>query len=58
MELPAGKKMGLPQLQRLRRAFVGLNRGGIGLETVGNMSADPLKEAFVRYLNDTFEKDG
>ena len=57
VEMPAGKKVGLPQLQRLRRAFVGLNRGGIGLEQVGNMAADGLKEAFVRYLNDTFEKD-
>ena len=58
VELPAGKKMGLPQMQRLRRAFVGLNRGGIGLEPVGNMGSDPLREAFVRYLNDSFEKDG
>lgn len=57
IELPAGKKLGVPQLQRLRRAFVGLNRGGIGLDRVGNMAADSLKEAFVRYLNDTFEKD-
>lgn len=57
VELPAGKKMGLPQLQRLRRAFVGLNRGGIGLEAVGNMAADRLRETFVRYLNDTFEQD-
>lgn len=56
IDLP-GKKMGLPQLQRLRRAFVGLNRGGIGLETLGNMGADRLKETFVRYLNDQFEKD-
>lgn len=57
VELPGGKKIGLPQLQRLRRAFIGLNRGGIGLEAVGNMAADRLREAFVRYLNDTFEKD-
>lgn len=57
VELPAGKKMGLPQLQRLRRAFVGLNRGGIGLESVGNMKSDGIRETFVRYLNDTFEKD-
>lgn len=57
VKLPAGKKVGLPQLQRLRRAFVGLNRGGIGLEAVGNMAADRLREAFVRYLNDTFEQD-
>ena len=55
VDLPAGKKMGLPQMQRLRRAFVGLNRGGIGLEPVGNMGSDPLREAFVRYLNDSFE---
>jgi protein KTI12 len=57
VDLPAGKKVGLPQLQRLRRAFVGLNRGGIGLESVGNMAADGMREVFVRYLNDAFEKD-
>jgi protein KTI12 len=57
VELPSGKKMGLPQLQRLRRAYIGLNRGGIGLEAVGNMSATQIKESFVWYLNDTFEKD-
>jgi protein KTI12 len=57
VELP-GKKVGLPQLQRLRRAFVGLNRGGIGLENVGNMGASRIRESFVGYLNDNFEKDG
>ncbi|KAI5928739.1 chromatin associated protein KTI12 [Camillea tinctor] len=58
VELPAGKKIGLPQLQRLRRAYVGLNRGGIGLENVGNMGAGRIRESFVGYLNDAFEKDG
>ncbi|KAI0395357.1 chromatin associated protein KTI12 [Xylariaceae sp. FL0594] len=58
VELP-GKKIGLPQLQRLRRAYVGLNRGGIGLENVGNlMGATRIRESFVGYLNDNFEKDG
>ncbi|KAI0118912.1 chromatin associated protein KTI12 [Nemania sp. FL0031] len=57
VELP-GKKIGLPQLQRLRRAFVGLNRGGIGLEGVGNLSPSRIRESFVGYLNDSFEKDG
>lgn len=57
VQLPAGKKVGLPQLQRLRRAFMGLNRGGIGLEAVGDMRAARLRETFVMYLNDTFEKD-
>jgi len=57
VELP-GKKVGLPQLQRLRRAFMGLNRGGIGLENVGNMGASRIRESFVGYLNDNFEKDG
>lgn len=57
VELPGGKKIGLPQLQRLRRAFIALHRGGIGLEKVGNMAADHLREAFVAYLNATFEKD-
>ncbi|KAI1261878.1 chromatin associated protein KTI12 [Xylariaceae sp. FL1019] len=56
VELP-GKKVGLPQLQRLRRAFVGLNRGGIGLEGVGNMGPSRIRQTFVRYLNDSFEHD-
>ena len=56
IDLP-GKKLGLPQLQRLRRAFIGLNRGGIGLEGLGNMGAERLRETFVIYLNDQFEKD-
>jgi protein KTI12 len=59
VELPAGKKIGLPQLQRLRRAFMGINRGGIGLESVGNLSGPSrIRDSFVRYLNDSFEKDG
>lgn len=58
VELPAGKKVGLPQLQRYRRAFVALNRGGIGLEAVGKLAAARLRESFVGYLNDAFEKDG
>jgi protein KTI12 len=57
VELP-GKKVGLPQLQRYRRAFVGMNRGGIGLEAVGKLAAGRLRESFVGYLNDLFEKDG
>ena len=57
VELP-GRKVGLPQLQRYRRAFVALNRGGIGLEAVGNLAAGRLRESFVGYLNDAFEKDG
>ncbi|KAI1110273.1 chromatin associated protein KTI12 [Nemania sp. NC0429] len=57
VELP-GRKVGLPQLQRLRRAFMGLNRGGIGLEVVGNMGPSRIRESFVGYLNDNFEKDG
>ncbi|AEO57433.1 hypothetical protein MYCTH_50254, partial [Thermothelomyces thermophilus ATCC 42464] len=57
VELP-GKKVGLPQLQRYRRAFVALNRGGIGLEAVGKLAAERLRESFVGYLNDAFEKDG
>ena len=57
VELP-GKKVGLPQLQRYRRAFVALNRGGIGLEGVGKLRVERLRESFVGYLNDAFEKDG
>lgn len=58
VELPAGKKMGLPQLQRLRRAFVGLNRGGIGLDLMsGSKAVDGLRVSFVSYLNSAFEQD-
>ncbi|KAK0636917.1 chromatin associated protein KTI12 [Bombardia bombarda] len=57
VELP-GNKVGLPQLQRHRRAFVALNRGGIGLEAVGKLAAGRLRESFVGYLNDAFENDG
>lgn len=57
VELPVARTLGVPQLQRLRRAFVGLNRGGIGLASVGGMAVDGLRETFVRYLNDAFEKD-
>ncbi|KAF9877339.1 elongator complex associated protein kti2 [Colletotrichum karsti] len=53
-----GRKVGLPQLQRLRRAYVGLNRGGIGLEGVGNFAADRMRESFVGYLNDSFDQEG
>lgn len=52
LQVPAGT--GLPQLQRLRRAFMGLNRGGIGLEGVGNLAVDRVRELFVGYLNDHF----
>lgn len=56
VQLP-GTRLGLPQLQRLRRAFVGLNRGGIGLEGVGDFSVARMRESFVGYLNDAFDKD-
>lgn len=56
VEMP-GKKVGLPQLQRYRRAYMNMNRGGIGLEAVGNMAVGRIRESFVGYLNDAFEKD-
>ncbi|OPB45160.1 hypothetical protein A0O28_0073660 [Trichoderma guizhouense] len=56
VELPV-RKIGLPELQRHRRAFMGLNRGGIGLEKVTNMAADSLRESFVNYLNNAFENE-
>lgn len=56
VELP-GKKLGLPQLQRYRRAFMNMNRGGIGMEAVGIMAVARMRESFVGYLNDAFEKD-
>lgn len=57
VELPAGKNVGLPQLQRLRRAFLSLNRGGIGLEGADTLGVSRIRESFVGYLNDIFEKD-
>ncbi|PKS10062.1 hypothetical protein jhhlp_004687 [Lomentospora prolificans] len=57
VELP-GEKVGFPQLQRMRRAFIGLTRGGIGLEGVVNLGPDRIRESFVGYLNDTFEREG
>lgn len=58
VELP-GKVVGLPQLQRLRRAYMGLNRGGIGLEGAGGqLTGARIRESFVGYLNDAFEKEG
>lgn len=57
VELPATRKTGLPELQRHRRAFMALNRGGIGLEKVTNMAADTLRESFVNYLNNAFENE-
>ncbi|KAK3692430.1 chromatin associated protein KTI12 [Podospora appendiculata] len=56
VELPM-KRVLLPELQRHRRAFVALNRGGIGLEAVGKLAAARLRESFVGYLNDVFGKD-
>lgn len=56
VEMP-GKKVGLPQLQRYRRAYMNMNRGGIGLEAVGNMGVSRMRESFVGYLNDAFDKD-
>ena len=56
VELP-GTKIGLPQLQRHRRAFLSLNRGGIGLEGGGTLAATRIREGFVGYLNDAFEKE-
>lgn len=57
VELPE-RKVALPQLQRYKRAFVMLNRGGIGLEAVGSQDVGGLRESFVGYLNDRFEEDG
>ena len=57
VELP-GKTVGLAQLQRHRRAFMGLNRGGIGLEGAGQFTGARIRESFVGYLNDAFEKEG
>jgi protein KTI12 len=48
LELPT-QPMTLPQLQRLRRQFITLNRQH-------NLSKSRLKEIFVNYLNDQFQQ--
>lgn len=48
LELPANP-LGLPQLQRLRRQFITLNRSH-------ELNKDRIKDLFVDYLNDTFQK--
>jgi protein KTI12 len=57
VQLPAGRQVGLPQLQRLRRAYVALNRGGLGLEAAGSLNVKRIREGFVGYLNDSFENE-
>lgn len=47
IELPANP-LGLPQLQRLRRQFITMNR-------THNLTKDRIKDLFVDYLNDTFQ---
>lgn len=47
LELPASP-LGLPQLQRLRRQFISMNR-------THELSKDRVKDLFVDYLNDTFQ---
>lgn len=56
LQLP-GKTVGLPQLQRYRRAFLALNRGGIGFEAGGNLAVKRIREGFVGYLKDVFGRD-
>lgn len=48
VELPAGREVGLPALQRLRRQFIALNRQNA-------VSVARIKESFVGYLNDSFQ---
>lgn len=48
LELPANP-LGLPQLQRLRRQFISLNR-------THELSKDRVKDLFVDHLNDAFQK--
>ena len=48
LELPANP-LGLAQLQRLRRQFISLNR-------THELSKDRIKDLFVDYLNDAFQK--
>lgn len=56
IQLSPGQKS-KPQLYRMQRDFMGLNRGGIGLENVRNLSsADRIRKAFVNHINDVFDK--
>ncbi|GAB7365559.1 hypothetical protein MBLNU230_g6631t1 [Neophaeotheca triangularis] len=50
--LPATGVPSLPQLQRLRRQFVGLHRQ----QSAAGMAGGRVRELFVDYLNDSFEK--
>jgi protein KTI12 len=36
---------------------MGMNRGGIGLEGAGDLAVDRIRESFVGYLNDGFQRD-
>lgn len=47
VELPASQEVSAPQLQRLRRQFIGANR-------VTELSKGRIGEVFVDYLNDAF----
>ena len=48
LDLPANA-LGLPQLQRLRRQFISMNR-------THELNKDRIKDLFVDYLNDAFQK--
>lgn len=47
VDLPAGQEVSAPQLQRLRRQFIQLNR-------VNEIGKERIAEVFVDYLNDAF----
>lgn len=49
IELPGTGAVGLPQLQRLRRQFVTMNR-------THEIRMERVKDLFVEYLNDAFQK--
>jgi len=50
IEPPANAPLTLPQLQRLRRQFIALNRQH-------TMESKRIKVAFVDYLNDQFQRE-
>ena len=49
IDLPVTGGVSLPQLQRLRRAFIGLNR-------VNEVGKERIRALFVDYLNDAFQQ--
>ncbi|KAI9753062.1 MAG: hypothetical protein M4579_005361 [Chaenotheca gracillima] len=55
VELPAGQRITLPQLQRMRRQFINMNRQHNQTKGGAALSANRIADLFVGYLNDQFQ---